>query len=712
MPLDPYASCPCGSGKKLKFCCSDLIGEMEKVERMLEGGQRAACLEYVKSLRSNQPDRASLLGLQAMLEAQLDRFDDARTTLATFLEKHPENRIALAESAILTARTEGGRAAIVPLQQALDAIDQEMPVRVYEAIGAVGQALLAQGEVFAARPHLLLQANIGGTDDTRAMQFLLRLNSEASIPLLLKDDPLLDECEEDVPWSKPFAEAIERAMRGAWAAAEKKFTALLEPSGQSPKVWRNLALVRGWLADGEGAVEALRKFTTLDVPLDEAVEAEALAQLLDRRVQADSVDIVRLTYPVRNTASLEASLAADSQVNRINVDPAVYAQADEPPPRACYWLLDRPIPETGVGIAANAIPHVVGRMFFFGRQTDREARLEVVTNRNDRFEAVQADLCRLGGDALRPVEDETLVDRTTATAEALGWSWRMPDDTPPEHRKALVAEQRENVILNVWPTLSLPALGGSTPAEAAQDESQQSKVLAAILLMEMSADEGVDQIDFNQLRARLGLPTADPIDPTDIDVARLPLVRLARLQVEKLADDVLVDESRRAAMAGARSAIRSLAGEVVSRPSLDDQVDKAEAYGILAELEPDTDRALALIEKARQSEQAAGRSPARWLLAELAMRIERGDLSEAQQLITEIRTKHFQEEGVAQGLLQILQAAGVVGPDGTPVGPPPEETSGIVVPDGESGASGEIWTPDAERSGKGDKPAIWTPGMD
>ena len=98
--------------------------------------------------------------------------------------------------------------------------------------------------------------------------------------------------------------------------------------------------------------------------------------------------------------------------------------------------------------------------------------------------------------------------------------------------------------------------------------------------------------------------------------------------------------------------------------------------------------------------------------AELALRIERGDLAEAQQLITEIRAKHFQEEGVAQGLLQILQAAGVVGPDGMPVGPPPEDTSGIVVPGSASGASGEIWTPDAEHPGKGDKPAIWTPGME
>ena len=30
MAINPYALCPCGSGKKIKFCCGDLAGEMER----------------------------------------------------------------------------------------------------------------------------------------------------------------------------------------------------------------------------------------------------------------------------------------------------------------------------------------------------------------------------------------------------------------------------------------------------------------------------------------------------------------------------------------------------------------------------------------------------------------------------------------------------------------------------------------------------------
>ena len=40
MSVDKYAVCPCGSGKKIKFCkCKDSVGQMDQVLTMIEGGQ-------------------------------------------------------------------------------------------------------------------------------------------------------------------------------------------------------------------------------------------------------------------------------------------------------------------------------------------------------------------------------------------------------------------------------------------------------------------------------------------------------------------------------------------------------------------------------------------------------------------------------------------------------------------------------------------------
>src|SRR5262245_47938604 len=119
MAVDPYASCPCGSGKKVKFCCSDLVGDIEKIHRMIEGDQPRAALRHAEQTLAKHPRRASLLDLKATLELALAETDAARVTIDEFLKADPQNPSAYACQAMLLASTEGGRAAVAPLQKAL-----------------------------------------------------------------------------------------------------------------------------------------------------------------------------------------------------------------------------------------------------------------------------------------------------------------------------------------------------------------------------------------------------------------------------------------------------------------------------------------------------------------------------------------------------------------------------------------------------------------
>ena len=51
MAIDSYALCPCGSGKKVKFCCSkDILHELEKPLRALAGEQYFAALDQTTKL--------------------------------------------------------------------------------------------------------------------------------------------------------------------------------------------------------------------------------------------------------------------------------------------------------------------------------------------------------------------------------------------------------------------------------------------------------------------------------------------------------------------------------------------------------------------------------------------------------------------------------------------------------------------------------------
>ena len=161
MAIDPYAPCPCGSGKKLKFCCSDLASEIQKIEKLISGDQPHAALRFVEQLLEKQPERASLLDLRASIELALEEYDAARDTIQHYLALHPDNASAYGQAAIMAAAKGETVAAVGALQAALERAEGDaLPQRVFEAIGAVGHALLVAGDLFAARGHLAFYAQL------------------------------------------------------------------------------------------------------------------------------------------------------------------------------------------------------------------------------------------------------------------------------------------------------------------------------------------------------------------------------------------------------------------------------------------------------------------------------------------------------------------------------------------------------------------------
>jgi hypothetical protein len=707
MPIDPYTPCPGGTGKKIKFCCSDLVGELDKVQRMLEGDQRAACLDHIESLEGKYPQRACLLSIKAMLEAQLGQDAKAEATLAAFSQKYPDNPVALAEKATLLATKEGSLAGIGPMQDALERCTEQIPPAVYDGIGLIAQTLVADNQLIAARAHLVLQIGMGGTKDQRPLQLLMRINNSPSVPLLAKQDMPLLPAPDDALWKASFNAAMEPALRGAWRLSADRLSELAFKVGDWPTIWHNIATLRTWTADTQRAVDAWRKYAAQRIPLDDAVEAEALAQSLDPDA-LDQVDVLSLTYDAKDTEALQARLAANPRALQMPVDLARMGNADEPPPKGAYWLLDRASPASGKDLARDQIPRVVGQVFLFGKQTDRAARLELIAYRTT-LERAKTVVGEIGGDAVGTITEEEVTSQVPAAQQVLSWNWRLADDTPPDKRLELINEERRDILLNQWPQMPQKIFGGKSAAAVAGDESQRIKLLAAILLLQLATDQVTSDFDFNELRAKLGLPVQEPIDPTQVALAELPLPRLARVDVKKLSDEDLADLYRRADHYRHVAAIRTLAHEIVERPGLDKLIEKAEVYGILAQIEPDTQRAIGYLDQARKAAEVSKASTAPWDLAELALRIARGDVAEADRLLHHIRDEHIREPGVAQAMFQILSEAGIIGPDGKPTAAPPGEAPGIVVPGAGGAEPGKIWTPGSDQP-SGKKSALWTPG--
>ncbi|HYO26432.1 MAG TPA: hypothetical protein VEQ85_15935 [Lacipirellulaceae bacterium] len=710
MAIDPYAPCPCGSGKKLKFCCADLAADIEKIDKLAASDQPHAALRHVEKLLAKEPDRASLLDIRAMLELSMHELDAAEKTLQHFQAKHPDNSSAHAQAALLAAALGDPAKAVARLQDALERTGDAVPARVFEAIGGVGHALLLTGDFVAARAHLLLYAGMAPSDDNRAIELLLRLNLQGGLPLLLRENLQLHEAPEGIKNRGAFDEAIRLARRGQWRRAEGEFAKLLDPNAPPPAVLYNLAVVCGWQACGAELAQGLHAFAKLEVPIDEAVEAEALAQLVDPKLVDPKMESIRVTYLVRDDESATERLASDRRIENYELDPESLDEEEATRPRSTHILLDRAVPRSGADLAADDAPNVLAFLSVYGKRTDREARIELTTDRGEQADAAGKLIAEILGDAIGPEESVEVVGEKSRSDEALSWRWRLPDDTPPAHRRRLLEQRRRRAILVDWTAAPRAALGGLSPQDAAGKPELRIPLMASVLIVEQAAVDPKERELFQELREKLGLPRAEAIDPSGVDWDRISLVRLARLDFAQTPDERLVQVFSRAAMSGAGVATLAAAEEIVKRDTLVEGVDQA--YRQLVRSDPDPDRALAWAAQAKQRAIAAGKPAGTWALLELEVQIERGDPSGVQTTRDDISAKHLNEPGVADATYQLLYTAGLLVPRGPgQAAPGPAAMMRQPPRPAGPGDGSRMWTPgdDPAPAATGAKSAIWTP---
>jgi len=707
MAVDPYATCPCGSGKKLKFCCSDLVGEIEKIHRMIEGEQPRAALRHVEQTLASHPGRASLLDLKATLEMSLGEMDSARQTVAQFVSANRDSPTAHACEAILLAESDEPRSAVESLQRALALVEREMPLRVFEALGAVGGALLEAGHVVAAQAHLWLHAALAPKDDMRSREVLAALNHYSGLPLLLRDQLRFRRWPDDVPWKAEAEKATRLADNGKWREAVEIIDKLGQRYGAEPTLLYNRALLGGWLADDRALVAGLHAYAQLDVPLDDAVEAEAIAQLLDADLKERRIDSTIQSFAIHDLESLVARLSSDNRVQAFDMDPELFAGRDQPRPRNTFVLLDRPMPQTGADLTRETVPRLAGIIAIYGRQTDRAERLELSIDKGPEFEPSINSLKEVAGEALGELLEERVIGGVSPTDKALNWRWHMPRDTPRDLRRRLIEEERRAAFVERWPKLPQAALRGKTPLEAADDPELRIPLLATVLVLEQAGNTDRDAESIAELRRSLRLSEPEPIEPGSQAMSGLPLVRVARLDVSALTDDDLVLLYRRSILVGAQAATLRLAREAVGRPSVADRIPPADAYQRMIAAERDPNRALALIDAARKHSRSVGQSTASWDLAELELHITSGNVDEAKELLANIEQEHRDDPQVAAALYQLLYETGVITDEQVAhmhSHAAPQAAVAASAPE----PAGKIWTPGSDRPAGG-KSALWTP---
>jgi hypothetical protein len=712
MAIDAYSLCPGGTGKKIKFCCSDFLPELEKIDRMVEGEQYMACLKHIDHLMEQEPgrDRQCLLATKCSLLRATDQTEAARATAATFLTKHPDNPVALAEMATLAAESNNARAALELVLGSLRASKGTLSARTYQAMGLTAGALLHAGLPLPARALLQLQCDVV-EDDKRPEELLSALSQAVDVPLLLRDDTPLLPPPDGAAWKDRFGEALQAVAMADWQTAADRLTALAADVPNEPIIWSNIATLRGWLADSAGSIEALHKYSVLRAAepdgLEDAVEAEARSMFLSDEPLGDRLDMLKVVWTVKNVDLAQEACLSSPRFRNVPFNPAQFSDGETPPPKAAYMLLDRPMPASAEGLTLDTMPRLLGQALLFGRQTDREARLEVLGVSGDELQVVKDLVNATAGDAIDPQPNEEVVGHWSASQKILRAAWQPPRDASPEQLRTLADQHLRDGILKQWPNLKLGVLDGRSPREVAGDAAYRVRILAAIMVLEHWSERLPGQFDFNDLRAELGLPILGPIDSQQ-PVMHLPVGRIERLSVESLTDQDILTAYFRAAAFGLRPALRKFGEAILQRPAFADSDERLHVYATLARNVEDTALALQYIEQGRRAAEAKKESSASWDLMELSLRFAERNGMEAMRLIQHLQEKHIEEPYVGETLTRMLMDVGLLRPDGTPAFGPGSGAPAGMAPEAPAEEPGGLWTPDsAQPSSGGGK--LWTP---
>ena len=223
---------------------------------------------------------------------------------------------------------------------------------------------------------------------------------------------------------------------------------------------------------------------------------------------------------------------------------------------------------------------------------------------------IKTVLNELAGQWLEAEEKTEELTTASATEDLLQPQWRPPLQLKPQQFHAILAEYRRDADLEPLAGHETGPLDGLTPGQAAADPKYRIKLLAAIMVLQYYADNLRWSFDFNELRTRLGLPILEPIDAPPGKINQLPLVRLARVSVEKLPDEELVQAFQRAVGYNHRTAVLKFGKEIIDRPAFAERKETTLAYMTLARMEDDLDRALTYIDAGRKAtDEPANRTP-------------------------------------------------------------------------------------------------------
>ncbi|MCI0639528.1 MAG: tetratricopeptide repeat protein [Gemmataceae bacterium] len=579
MALDPYAACPCGSGKKFKWCCQPIHVHIDQAFQQYEQGQKEAALRLMDQLTQEHSGNPEVWGRKAELLYNSERAEEAEAALEKAFAINPHYPFGhLLRGSF--RRAEGELAgALLCFRKATEYYDPEAKGILAQLWSMIFDCEMQLNRPVAGRAALQLAAryNVGTTDLRDALEKVFGQENPNLPASAKKEHQYLHPKEQNrTAWDQ----ALALSGTGKLADAAKAFDKLTQVDPDDAAAWFNLALTHAWQANNAAALEALDRYVALEKDEARAAAAWALGEVLrvgqGMEDQADYVEYAVLAPMTDPQAFLEALQRMGQEGILAGVRVA------EQEGMITGMMLEKPAPALTPELEAKQSPHLAA---FFTIVGNIMRLWSVLKERLDRAFAIVQQ--RAGAALGQPYHARGPAKFFDIVTECLIFPKAALSETEIESR---FREHLEKFYEETWLHRPLKSLGGVPPIDAAGHAVLKKKLRGVIQFLQECSAMTKYPYDFDRLRRKLGLDAVGqtfvsagaPETPVQERTARLPTLDIAAMGAAELAGlspDALQDEELETAFQtalkiDARDLAAKFAQTAVARPPRADKPDR------------------------------------------------------------------------------------------------------------------------------------------
>jgi tetratricopeptide (TPR) repeat protein len=659
MALDLYSPCPCGSGKKFKWCCQPIHVQIDHAMRQDADGQHEAALRTMAEVVAEHPANPEAWGRQAQLLYQNDRLDEAENALQKAFEINPKYPFGHLLRGLFRQHEGEIAGALLLFRKAAEYYDPEARDILSQVYALIADCELKLRRPIAAHAALKIAHRCRPSDDLQ--KGLEDLFGEPShLPAAARKDYVLKSPHPSSHASRLAAWERARALAssGKLIDLQRGFEQLTNEIPEDASAWYNVALARAWLGENARALEALDRYVQLEPDEARAGAAWAMAEVLRfGQGMEDEADYVEhhATMELRDAQRFFAFLQQWEQERRLT---GVQIRPEESLVTAV--VLDKP-----TGIATGGGGPQNARLGAFLMVVGPVVRLSHTNP--ETLERVLGEFQERAG----PAVTQAAVRRGPATFnDVLNDALIFPLNTTDQAEVAQrVREHVQSYFEETWVHRPLRSLGQVPPIDAAGHAVLRKKLIGVVQVLQDCAQGQVEAYDFDRLRRKLGLITApapSAAGPAAVEPSAMSAAELAALVPESLSDEQLEAAYQAAQKLDARDLAGRFAGALVARPPRPERPDRYPWYSFLVQSALSENNLDAALDRVNEGEKAdcehnEGRRRNEYELWRGRVLTKRGDTSEAvdafQRLIERVPANLRFRSTAAEAMLSARQGA-------------------------------------------------------